>query len=108
MNCYELINGRVVRSAIDDKLKGNENMCIKKLFKPAQYYSINEVKEGMKLGKFQSECHFAGENDLLIILPDMKLFLCVEIKRHMSSKETYEDAKSTSKIDRNMKSASCQ
>ena len=80
------INGRVIRESIDDRevnLSTKDKMNIKKLFKPANNYTIDEVRDGIMLGKFESECRFAGENDLIIMLPDSKLFLCVEIKRHM-------------------------
>jgi len=104
------INGRVVWEAIDDNLKGHDNTHFRKLFKPGSYYSFYEIVDGIKLGKFQSDCRFQGENDLLIMLPDHKLILCVEIKRHMDpcgpppSKKT----KSTCVIDTHMKDASNQ
>ena len=103
------IKGRLVRKAVDEKLKGNENMYVKKHFKAGSDYSIEEVMDGVKLGKFQCECEFAGENDLLIMLPDSKLILCIEIKRHMSS-TTQMDSCSNERqsIDRNMKYASRQ
>ena len=101
-----LVNGRTIREAIDDQLTGNENMYTKKLFKPGHNYSIEEIKDGCKLGKFESEVQFAGESDLLIMLPDSKLILSIEIKRHM--KDSGCKSKSTAKIDKNMKSASNQ
>ena len=42
----------------------------------------------------------------MIMLPDSKLFLCIEIKRHMKSKDRQDNTKS--KIDTNMRSASQQ
>ena len=101
------INGRVIREAIDEELKGNDRMYVMKLFKPGQDYTIDEVKEGIMLGKFESECRVAGENDLLIMLPDSKLILCVEVKRHMTCKER-ENSERTPKMDRHMTSASGQ
>ena len=107
------INGRIVRKAIDDKLKGNENTYVKKLFKPGSNYSIEEIKDGIKLGKFQSDCQFAGESDLLIMLPDSKLILSIEIKRHMRCQNLDGPTprklqKPYSRIDRNMKDGSRQ
>ena len=103
-----LVNGRTIRDVIDDHIKGNDNMNTKKLFKPGQDYSIDDIKDGCKLGKFETEIRFAGENDLLIMLPDSKLILCVEIKRHMNCHSSDSQTKVSSKIDRNMKSASIQ
>ena len=102
------INGKVVREAIDDQLKGNDQTYVKKLFKPGQWYSLIEVKDGIMLGKFESDCRVAGENDIMIMLPDSKLFLCVEIKRHMKRNDPPVLPKSTSRIDKNMISASDQ
>ena len=100
------INGRVIRESIDEQLKGNDKMYTKKLFKPAKEYTVNEVRDGIMLGKFESECRVAGENDLFIMLPDSQLILCVEIKRHMRRK--HENMNSSSYIDKNMISASQQ
>ena len=109
VNNIQSINGRLVQKAVDEKLKGNENMYVKKLFKAGSDYSIKEVKDGVKLGKFQCECEFAGENDLLIMLPDSKLILCIEIKRHMcNTKKTGSHPNKRQNIDRNMKDASRQ
>ena len=58
-------------------------MYIMKLFKPAKHYSVDEIRDGIKLGKFESECYVSGESDLLIMLPDCKLILSIEIKRHI-------------------------
>ena len=85
------INGRFICQTVDEALKGNETNFIKKLFKPGQYYDHDQIKSGVKLGKFYSECHFAGENDLLIMLPDLRLFLCIEIKHHMKKQEENDD-----------------
>ena len=71
------MNGRSIRQAIDIRLKGNEKTFVQKQFKAGQDYTIDEIKDGVKLGKFESDCRFAGENDLLIMLPDLKLFLCI-------------------------------
>ena len=54
------INGRVIRQAINDRLTGNDRMYIMKLFKPVSEYTIDEVRDGIVLGKFESECHVAG------------------------------------------------
>lgn len=81
------INGRTIRETIDEELKGNEKASTQKHFKSGQNYSLDDIKDGVKLGKFESDCRFAGENDLLIMLPDLKLFVCVEIKRHMKPDE---------------------
>ena len=102
------INGRVIREAIDVKLKGNDRMYIMKLFKPGESYTIDEVREGVMLGMFESECHISGENDLFIMLPDSKLILCIEIKRRMQDNEQHASSHCTNKIDRNLKSASKQ
>ena len=103
-----LINGRIIRKAVDDKLKGNENIFVKKLFKPGSDYSIKEIEEGVKLGKFQCDCHFSGENDLLIVLPDSRLILCIEIKRNTSCQGQAGSASSrkNKQIDIRMKDAS--
>ena len=102
------INGKVIRESIDEKLNGNDRMYTKKLFKPKNSYTINEAREGVMLGKFESECRVAGENDLLIMVPDNQLFLCVEIKRHVKCKDEYMNSVSIPKIDKNMISASQQ
>ena len=82
------INGRVIRKAIDGELKGNELNFSKKMFKPGENYTNAEIINGVKLGKFYSECQYAGENDLLIMLPDLKLFMCIEVKHHMKKDES--------------------
>ena len=102
------INGKVVRETIDEQLKGNDRMYIMKIFKPAKDYTIDEVKDGIRLGKFESECRVAGENDLFIMLPDSKLILCVEIKRHLNGKVQNTASISIPSIDRNLFSASSQ
>ena len=95
------IKGRAVRSAIGHQFKDNERLYTMKLFKVGTDYTLNEVKEGIKLGIFESECHVAGENDLFIMIPDSKLILCVEVKQHMK-------CKTGQKIDHQMRSASSQ
>ena len=102
------INGKVIRESIDEKLKGNDRMYTTKLFKPANEYTINEVRDGIMLGKFESECRVAGENDLFVMLPDSQLILCVEVKRHMKCKDEDTKLASIPNIDRNMISASQQ
>ena len=105
------INGRIVREAIEDEVINtsmNEQTYIKKLFKPGQNYSIDDIKNRCKFGKFESEVHFAGETDLLIMLPDSKLILSIEIKRRMKSNTSCSQSRSKSRIDFNMKSASRQ
>ena len=92
------INGRSIRQAVDDRLKGNVKTFVQKQFKAGQNYTIEEIKQGVKLGKFESDCRFAGETDLLIMLPDLKLFLCIEIKRHMKSKDANAPKKTWTKI----------
>ena len=102
------VNGRVVLEVIDEKLSGNDRIYVQGLFKPGQQYSMNEIRSGCKLGKFESEVHFAGENDLLIMLPDSKLILSFEIKRHMKCQNTSPQSSQNPKIDGNMRSASSQ
>lgn len=102
------INGKVIRESIDEQLRGNDRMYVMKLFKPAKFYTINEVRDGVALGKFESECHVAGENDLFIMLPDSKLILCIEIKRHMTSNVANSTSVQPPNIDKNMFSASSQ
>ena len=102
------INGKVVRDSIDEQLKGNDRMYATKLFKPAKNYTIDEVRDGVMLGKFESECRVSGENDVFIMLPDCKLILCVEIKRHMKCKDEKTTFLSAPNMDRNMMSASRQ
>ena len=102
------INGKIVRDSIDEQLNGNDRMYVMKLFKPANDYSIDEVRDGVMLGKFDSECRVSGENDLFVMIPDSKLILCVEIKRLMKSKDEKSTSVSTPSIDANMKKASVQ
>ena len=102
------INGKLIRESIDDKLKGNDQMYVMKQFKPAKDYTIDEIRNGIMLGKFESECRVAGENDLCIMIPDSKLILSVEIKRHMKYEHVHTQSASTSKLDKNMISASQQ
>ena len=99
------INGKVVRESIDEKRKGNDRMYVMKIFKPGKDYTIDEVKDGIRLGKFESECRVAGENVLFIMLPDSKLILCVEIKRHLNYKDQNTASNSNPSIDRNLFSA---
>ena len=47
------INGRLIRTSIDAVLKGNDRKCTMKLFKPGHDYSMDDVKAGIKLGKFE-------------------------------------------------------
>ena len=100
------INGRLIRSSVDGTLKGNDKTHVMKLFHPGQFYTINDVKDGVILGKFESMSRVAGENDLLLMLPDLKVFLCIEIKRHM--KTCVLKNQNNPKIDQNMMSASDQ
>ena len=83
-------------------------MNTKKLFKVGKDYSIDEIKNGCKLGKLDTEIHFAGESDLLIMLPDSKLILSIEIKRHMEPIDSSSELNTKSKIDRHNKDASKQ
>lgn len=83
-------------------------MYVMKIFKPAKDCTIDEVKDGIRLGKFESECRVAGENDLFIMLPDSKFILCVEIKRHLNCKDQNIASISIPSIDRNLCSASSQ
>ena len=71
------VKGRTVREAIEQRFKGNERTYTMKQFKAGQQYTMEEVRDGVKLGAFQSECRVAGENDLFIMFPDSKLILCV-------------------------------
>ena len=82
------IKGRVIQEVVEAKLKNNEKMYVKKQFKAGVEYSVDDVKNGVKLGLFQFGCRIPGENDLLIMLPDSKLLLSIEIKRHMKKDET--------------------
>ena len=43
------IKGRVVRSVIERQFKDNERLYTKKLFKSGNDYTLNEIKEGIKL-----------------------------------------------------------
>ena len=100
-NAGQPIKGRVVRSVIENEFKDNERLYTMKLFKSGNDYTLNEIKEGIQLGIFESECHVAGENDLFIMIPDSKLILCVEVKQHMT-------CKTGPKIDHQMRSATSQ
>ena len=100
-NSNQQIKGNDVQKVINQQFKDNERTYTMKQFKAGAQYTMSEVKDGIKLGIFQSQCHVAGENDLFIMLPDSKLILCIEIKRHMT-------CKSGSKIDHQMRSASRQ
>ena len=102
------LEGRFVQGAIDNQLTGDLQMCVRKLFQSNQYYSLDDIRNGCKLGKFDSEVNFAGESDLLIMLPDSKLVLSIEIKRHMTCNNPDFPSKATSRIDKNMRSASSQ
>ena len=106
VNIGTLLNGRLIRSSVDGTLKGNDKTFVKKLFKPGHYYSINDVKDGVMLGKLHSMSRVAGENDLLLMLPDLKVFLCIEIKRHTGTSVLKNE--NDPKIDQNMMSASDQ
>ena len=100
------VSGKHIQKAIHEKLKGNDRMFTKKLFKQARDYTFDEIKDGIILGMFNSQCRVAGENDLLIMLPDSKLIISIEIKRHMKNKS--HELNSAPNIDRNMFSASKQ
>ena len=108
VNAGQPINGRLIRASIDKQLKGNDMTCAKRLFKEGKEYMIDDVRAAIKLGKFESECRVAGENDIMIMLPDSKLLLSIEIKRHMKSNDQKTHAKTKQRIDRNMISASDQ
>ena len=102
------VKGRAVREAIEQQFKGNERTYTMKQFKAGEQYTLDDVKDGVKLGVFQSECRVAGENDVFIMFPDSKLILCIEIKRHMTHKEKHSESQSTPKIDKHMRDASSQ
>ena len=102
------INGRLIRASIDKQLKGNDITYAKRLFKEGKDYMIDDVRAGIKLGKFESESRVTGENDIMIMLPDSKLFLCIEIKRHIKSNDQKRHTDANQKLDRNMISASEQ
>ena len=105
-NTEQKVSGKLIQKAIHDELKGNDRMFTKKLFISAKNYTFDEIKDGIILGMFNSQCRVAGENDLFIMLPDSQLIISIEIKRHMKNKS--HDLKSAPNIDRNMLSASKQ
>ena len=107
-NNMATINGKSIRDSIKDKIKGNDRMYVMKQFKAAKDYTIDEVRNGIMLGKFESECRVAGENDLCIMIPDSKLILSVEVKRHMKYELVHTQSGSTPQLDKNMISASQQ
>ena len=106
------VSGLLIRKAVEEAITGNdrknEKKYIQNIFRHNQEYTLDEVRDGVKLGKFESGCRMAGENDLLIMLPDLKLFLCIEIKRHMKQKDVEDRPTSNSDIDSNLRSASSQ
>ena len=62
----------------------------------------------MDKGNASARDRAEDESSRVEMLPDMKLILCIEIKRHMNCKESIHLSKSTSRIDKNMKAASNQ
>ena len=102
-----IVDGRSIREAIDDELKKDEKEKAKTKFKPGQNYTVNEMEQGVKLGKFESMCKWPGENDLFIMLPDKRLIVCVEVKRHMEKDKNQSNANSAN-IDGNLQSAAHQ
>ena len=97
--------GRKIRDAIDEKLHGDLVEKTKRKFKPGRNYNQSEIIRALRLAQFETICKFSGENDMFILLPDLKLILCIEVKRHMKKDDS--DA-TQNHIDRNLKSASAQ
>ena len=105
MNDGKGIVGSKIHQAIDDVLEDDDKRLVKSKFKVNKKYSTKEVYGGIRLAKFESICKFAGENDLLIMLPDQKLIVCIEIKQHMTS---FNELPKNDRMDRNLKSAASQ
>ena len=79
----KFVNGYKIHLAIDATLTGDDNKRAKSKFKANNKYTISQIVRGIRLAKFEACCQFSGENDMFIMLPDRKLIICVEIKRHM-------------------------
>ena len=99
------IDGRKIHLAIDSTLEGEDKRKAKSKFKPGRKYTKKEIYGGIRLAIFESICKFAGENDLLIMLPDQKLIVCIEIKQHMALEG---ELSKRDHIDGNLKSAASQ
>jgi hypothetical protein len=105
LSAGKTINGRRIRDGIEEKLQGDLVQKAKSKFKEGQKYNESQIIRGLRLAKFQSVCKFSGENDMFILLPDQKLILCIEVKRHMKQQDS---TTTHNRIDGNLKSAADQ
>ena len=90
---------------INNSLKECKNIhkslkkVIKGKFNIKKAYDEQFIKDSLKLYTYQYESRFPGELDLLSVLPDLQLFMHVEVKCNMEE---------TKKNDNNLKDASEQ
>ena len=100
----QLVSGYKIHQAIDATLIGDDNKRARSKFKPKTKYTMSQVVRGIRLAKFECRCRFSGENDFFIMLPDRKLIICVEVKRHMNP----DNGGARPNIDGNLQCASDQ
>ena len=99
-----LVNGFQIHKIIDETLIGDVRSKAKSKFHMTKEYTKGQIMRAVRLSKFESICKLSGENDFFVILPDRKLMLSVEVKRHMKSN----DDQNHRHIDGNLKCASDQ
>lgn len=99
-----LVGGYKIHEIIDEVLSDDAKQKAKSKFKTNRKYTLSQVARGIRLAKFEDLCQFSGENDLFIMLPDRKLIICVEVKRHMNENP----GAGGLNIDRNLKDAAKQ
>ena len=75
-----------IHSEIDKCFSKNKSNAFKQkakqMFKRGSIYTKDDAKSYLRLAKLYLEINPAGENDLMMILPDLQLFISLEIKSH--------------------------
>ena len=79
------IKGIDIREAIKKCLSKDLKFKAMGKFKEGEIYTETGVKDLIRLSKFECETNFAGENDFLCVLADLKVFLCIEVKCQMDT-----------------------
>ena len=79
----ETFSGTLIRGIIKDEKDNMSKNCREKAkhkFKTQSHYNEEQIKTAISLSKYQDESCFPGEMDFLVILPDRRLFINVEVK----------------------------
>ena len=76
--------GEDIHAEIENSLSKRKSNAFKQkakpMFKKGSSYSEDETRNLLRLAKLQCEMNYAGENDFMLILPDLQLFMSIEVK----------------------------